>query len=122
MEYGRSSGGCPGKVIVELNQRAGVLCERLLDEAAALRVALAEDAPANAQLIDCGINVSGGLEAGRRLAEICLAGLAQVELLPGDPSMWAGTAVKVRTDHPVEAFVTEFVNAQRGHLLSGHSE
>ncbi len=26
------------------------------------------------------------------------------------------------TDHPVEAFVTEFVNAQRGHLASGHSE
>lgn len=103
LRFGRSTGNCRGKVIVELNQRAGVLCQRLLDEAASLRVALAEDSPANVRRIDCGINVAGGLDAGRRLTEICLAGLAQVELLPGDPSIWPGTTVQVRTDHPVEA-------------------
>ena len=53
--------------------------------------------------LDMGISAAGGLEAGRLLAEVCLAGLAQVEIVPGDDQLWPGPAIIVRTDHPVAA-------------------
>ena len=56
-----------------------------------------------ARLIDCGVHVAGGIEAGRRLAEICLAGLGSVSLTAGDAAVWPGPAVMVATDHPVAA-------------------
>ena len=37
------------------------------------------------------------------MAEIGLAGRGRVELVPGNPSIWPGPAVAVRTDHPVAA-------------------
>ena len=53
------------------------------------------------RLIDCGIGVPGGLEAGRRLAEICLAGLGRVDFVPSPIELATGLAVMVTTDHPV---------------------
>lgn len=51
---------------------------------------------------DLGIEATGGLNAGRLLAEICLSGLGTVSL-----ESWAGvgtsTAVAVATDHPLFA-------------------
>ena len=85
-----------------LNQRAWELCERLAAEAAALRVAVRQ-AESGARLIDCGAQEAGGLEAGRRLAEICLAGLGQVTIVPGDRDLWSGPAIQVVTDAPVAA-------------------
>jgi methenyltetrahydromethanopterin cyclohydrolase len=52
------------------------------------------------RIIDCGIEVPGGLFAGLQLAEICLAGLARVELTPGNAQTWPGPHVQVTTDHP----------------------
>jgi methenyltetrahydromethanopterin cyclohydrolase len=95
---------------VKLNQRANLLCDQMLRDAETLRVRLADRAAASdgdaaglARLIDCGIDAAGGLEAGRRMAEICLASLAQVDFVPGDAEIWPDTAVQVRTDHPVAA-------------------
>ncbi len=78
------------------------LCDRLEAEAQDLRIAVSRSAT-GCRLIDCGIQADGGLEAGRRLAEICLAGLGQVAFAVGDPEVYHGPAVSVRTDQPVAA-------------------
>jgi methenyltetrahydromethanopterin cyclohydrolase len=68
-------------VTLSLNDRAQELAERLAAEADALRVAVAT-LPNGARLIDCGSAAPGGLEAGRRFAEICMAGLGTVSFAP----------------------------------------
>jgi methenyltetrahydromethanopterin cyclohydrolase len=87
---------------LSLNQRARELSDRLAAEADLLRVAV-RMLPNGTRLIDCGSAVPGGLEAGRRLAEICMAGLASVTFAPLvlDGRWLSGLAVV--TDHPALA-------------------
>lgn len=55
------------------------------------------------RLVDAGVDYRGGLEAGRQVAEICLAGLGTVTLVPnGDSSHWP-LALQVHTEDPVLA-------------------
>jgi len=68
-------------VTLSLNDRAQKLADRLAAEAEALRVAVTK-LPNGTRLIDCGSAVPGGLEAGRRFAEICMAGLGSVSFAP----------------------------------------
>jgi len=83
-----------------LNQTAERLARRMIENSARLRIGV-HKAAGGATLIDCGIEVRGGLEAGRALAEVCMAGLGRVEFVPGAPELWPGPAVAVRTDSPV---------------------
>ncbi len=85
-----------------LNEMAWNLCDRLEADAPSLRAQVSKSA-AGTRLIDCGMQTPGGLEVGRRLAEICLAGLGQVEFETADPAIFRGPTVTVRTDHPVAA-------------------
>jgi methenyltetrahydromethanopterin cyclohydrolase len=88
--------------VIGLNQRAARLADALAAEADLLGVA-ASELPGGARLIDLGVAVAGGLEAGRRLAEVCLAGLGSVTLTSVDlDGLWL-PAVTVTTDHPVAA-------------------
>jgi len=85
-----------------LNARARMIVDEIHEKAARLRV---EPAPlvAGAQILDCGVQTQGGLEAGRLLALTCLAGMADVSLVLRD---WIGVSwphVQVTTDSPVEA-------------------
>ena len=66
---------------LSLNDRAQELADRLATEADALRV-MVTTLPNGTRLIDCGSGVPGGLEAGRRFAEICMAGLGTVSFAP----------------------------------------
>ena len=66
---------------LSLNHRAHELADRLAAEADALRVSVTS-LPGGTRLIDCGSAVPGGLEAGRRFAEICMAGLGTVSFAP----------------------------------------
>jgi methenyltetrahydromethanopterin cyclohydrolase len=85
-----------------LNRRAAELSDAIVADAADLGVAATELA-GGARLIDCGVGAAGGLEAGRRLAEVCLAGLATVSFTSVDlDGLWL-PAVAVTTDHPVTA-------------------
>jgi methenyltetrahydromethanopterin cyclohydrolase len=70
--------------------------------AAALRVAV-HHSPAGARLINCGIQAEGGLQAGLALARVCLAGQAEVALVPGEVGGVACPLVQVATDSPVLA-------------------
>jgi methenyltetrahydromethanopterin cyclohydrolase len=85
---------------VQLNRNAIRLCNSLAERAERLRIAVKRD-ECGARIFDCGVFTSGGLEAGRCLAEICLGGVGQVDLVPADPRLWDGGAVLVRTDQPV---------------------
>ena len=85
-----------------LNRRAARLADALRADASLLGIS-STGLPGGAQLIDCGVAVAGGLEAGRRLAEVCLAGLATVSFTSVDlEGLWL-PAVAVATDHPVTA-------------------
>lgn len=87
---------------MNLNQQALHVCERIVEQQTQLRVAI-ECGEGGARLIDCGVNAPGGLEAGRVMAEVCLAGLGRVDFVPGNPAIAPGPAVAVATDHPVTA-------------------
>ncbi len=54
-------------------------------------------------VIDCGVHVQGGGEAGSLFASVCLGGLAQVTLHWLDFHGLRWPAVEVVTDHPVRA-------------------
>jgi methenyltetrahydromethanopterin cyclohydrolase len=68
-------------VTLSLNDRAQELADRLAAEADALRLNVTT-LSGGTRLIDCGSEVPGGLEAGRRFAEICMAGLGAVSFTP----------------------------------------
>jgi methenyltetrahydromethanopterin cyclohydrolase len=84
-----------------LNERAFRLADQMAAEADDLRVCVHETA--GARIIDCGVEAQGGLQAGLRLARICLADLAEVTLAPGRIGTTASPTVQVATDHPVRA-------------------
>ena len=85
-----------------LNQHAHELADRLAGDGDALRVAVRTLA-GGTRLIDCGSAVPGGLEAGRRLAEICMGGLGSVSFAPLVlDGRWL-TGLTVVTDHPALA-------------------
>lgn len=87
---------------VMLNKRANELIEPMLPLIGDLRGTLVE-LDNGGQIIDLGVKVEGGLEAGRLLAEVCLAGLGQVRIVPGEIGDTAWPQVQVVTDWPVEA-------------------
>lgn len=62
-----------------VNKLTAPLVESLIEDAAALRLALTR-LDNGTRIVDAGIDVPGGLEAGRRIAEICLGGLGRVAL------------------------------------------
>jgi methenyltetrahydromethanopterin cyclohydrolase len=77
------------------------LCDQLAREAERLRVHV-HTQPGQMRILDCGVQAEGGLEAGLKLAEICLAGLGQVQLTAASDTLpWP--CVLVHTDQPVLA-------------------
>jgi methenyltetrahydromethanopterin cyclohydrolase len=66
---------------LSLNESALALADRLAAEAEPVGVAVTTLANGT-RLIDCGAQASGGFEAGRRFAEICMAGLGTVTYAP----------------------------------------
>jgi methenyltetrahydromethanopterin cyclohydrolase len=87
---------------LSLNERAARLADRLAEDADAARVAVST-LPNGTRLIDCGAAAAGGFEAGRRFAEICMAGLGSVAYAPLvlDGRWLAG--LTVTTDRPAIA-------------------
>ena len=82
-----------------LNERGWTIADRMVADAAELRVA-ARTLAGGARVIDAGIEVAGGLGAGLALAEICMGGLGHVAYAPVaiGGEAWAG--VQVWTDQP----------------------
>jgi methenyltetrahydromethanopterin cyclohydrolase len=85
-----------------LNERALRLADHMAATAAALRIAVS-DTPNGARVIDCGVSVEGGLQAGLAMARVCLAGQAEVALVPSQLDEVPVPSVQVHSDHPVLA-------------------
>ncbi len=63
-----------------VGRRSQPLVDALLRDAPALRLRVTSLA-SGVRIVDAGIDCIGGIEAGRRIAEICLGGLGSVQLL-----------------------------------------
>jgi methenyltetrahydromethanopterin cyclohydrolase len=85
-----------------MNERAWGLAQRYAARAYDLRMGV-RVLLSGARVIDAGVEVPGGLEAGVMLAQLCMGGLGHVSYVPltigGDS--WSG--VQVWTDHPAAA-------------------
>jgi methenyltetrahydromethanopterin cyclohydrolase len=88
--------------MVKLNERAWELCDAMAADANALGVAVST-LDCGTRIIDCGVHAHGSIEAGRRLAEVCMSGLGRVDHDPIPPEIWQGHAVSVCSDSPVAA-------------------
>src|SRR4051794_18779235 len=95
------------RLVLSLNERAWRRCDELAADAERQNISVSQTA-AGTRIIDCGVEAAGGLEAGRRLAEICLGDCGQIGLEKGDILLFAGKVecplfVTVRTDQPLGA-------------------
>ena len=88
--------------MLNLNERAWRLCDELAADAERLNVSVTQSA-AGTRLIDCGVKATGALEAGRRVAKICLADLGEVSISPPVTGESPSPKVSVVTDQPVLA-------------------
>jgi methenyltetrahydromethanopterin cyclohydrolase len=87
---------------LKMNERAREIADAMAEDAAALRIAI-QTLGSGATVIDAGVTVEGGLDAGLLVSEICMGGLGDVTYAPlhlGGEN-WPG--VQVRTDHPAVA-------------------
>ena len=87
---------------ISVNRRAADLTDALRRDATILNVGLGRG-PLGENLIDAGADFRGSIEAGLRIAEICLGGLGKVHLVPdGATPRWPWT-VTVSSPQPVIA-------------------
>jgi methenyltetrahydromethanopterin cyclohydrolase len=87
---------------LSLNDRALELADRLAADAEAVRVEVTT-LPNGTRVIDCGARAAGGFEAGRRFAEICMAGLGTIAYTPVVMAARWLPALTVTTDRPAVA-------------------
>lgn len=86
---------------VTLNDKAWRLADHMATTAQVLRIAA--QTVNGARVLDCGVKVPGGLQAGLSMARICLAGHAEVSLATGEISGVGCPLVQVASDQPVLA-------------------
>ncbi len=87
---------------LNLNARAQDIADLMADEVDGLRVAV-QTLSNGARVIDAGVAVDGGLNAGLMLSEICMGGLGDVDYVQVVLGGENWPAVQVRTDHPAIA-------------------
>jgi methenyltetrahydromethanopterin cyclohydrolase len=87
---------------LSLNALAGALVDRMVEEADRLRVGVATG-ELGETILDCGAHHRGGIEAGLRLAGICMGGLGSVGLAPAEATPGWPFHVIVRSSEPVTA-------------------
>jgi methenyltetrahydromethanopterin cyclohydrolase len=85
-----------------INALTAPLVESLVADADILRLGI-ERLENGCLLVDAGIHAKGSLEAGRRIAEICLGGLGSVSLNGNGPVPGWPLSVHVHTNDPVLA-------------------
>ena len=86
---------------LSLNDHVAPWVERLVADAAALRVSVATDSTGS-RIVDAGIASPGSIAAGLLVGEICLGGFGEVRLRSGAADGWP-TWLEVRSSQPVLA-------------------
>src|SRR5262245_38153898 len=87
--------------LLTLNERATAIAAEMASNPAVFRIEVVSIG--GAKVLDCGIKAAGSLEAGLRLARVCMADLASISLVPGDIGGIPCPQVQVWTDNPVIA-------------------
>ncbi len=85
-----------------VNQLAGSIVDKMIANAQALRLGV-ENLSNGTTVIDAGVKVLGGLEAGRLVGEICLGGLGTVSFSSGTNFRNWRTNIDVYSSNPVLA-------------------
>lgn len=85
-----------------VNARAATIVDTIAADASALRCTVTTG-PAGERVIDMGANTPGGLEAGRRLGEVCMGGLGTVQLSTATGNAQWPLGVVVHSSNPVLA-------------------
>ncbi|MGQ0674432.1 MAG: methenyltetrahydromethanopterin cyclohydrolase [Hyphomicrobium sp.] len=93
---------CALEAAPSVNARASKIVEDIVANAAALRVKVSTGAAGERQ-IDLGSSVRGGLEAGRRLGEVCMGGFGTVTITPTSGLERWPLGVVVHSSNPVVA-------------------
>lgn len=87
---------------LRLNELAGEIADRMADQEERFRVRVSS-LTCGARVIDAGVEVPGGLDAGLALGQICMGGLGNVAYTPLVIGGRTGPGVTVWTDHPAVA-------------------
>jgi methenyltetrahydromethanopterin cyclohydrolase len=87
---------------LRMNEAASEIADSMADQAGVLRVST-HRLPGGARVIDAGVEVDGGIEAGISLAEICMGGLGNVSCSPVQIGGRSHAGLIVWTDHPAVA-------------------
>jgi methenyltetrahydromethanopterin cyclohydrolase len=82
-----------------MNEAAGEIADGMADQADLLRIKTSR-LPGGARVIDAGVEVDGGIEAGLALSEICMGGLGNVTTTPVQIGGESYPGLLVWTDHP----------------------
>jgi methenyltetrahydromethanopterin cyclohydrolase len=88
--------------VISLNERAHAVFQRLSDAAEPLGVTVSL-LDSGATILDAGVETNGSLEAGRLFSEVCLGGLADVQLRQLDLDGLVLPGVEVNVHQPVLA-------------------
>jgi len=85
-----------------VNSLAAAHVDALVRDSSSLRIRTSKGS-GGATVVDAGIGCPGGLEAGRRIAEICLGGLGSVSFVPDHGAPHPAFQICVHTAQPVIA-------------------
>lgn len=97
----------PTRTSPSINALTAPLVERLVADAEALRLSVTT--AHGARMIDAGAGVRGSIEAGRRIAEICLGGLGTVTLAPTGPiASWPYSVIVHSTDPVIACLGSQY--------------
>jgi methenyltetrahydromethanopterin cyclohydrolase len=87
---------------LNLNETAGKIADGMADQAEVLRVRTSR-LRSGATIIDAGVEVDGGIDAGLAISRICMGGLGQVTCTPVQVGSQSYPGLIVWTDHPAVA-------------------
>jgi methenyltetrahydromethanopterin cyclohydrolase len=100
---------------ISVNERAAVLVEHLLADAAALKIGVARG-ELGETCVDAGSRHPGSIEAGLRIAAICMGGLGHVDLVPSPMTpRWPWTLVARSADPVIACLASQYAGWKLAH-------
>jgi methenyltetrahydromethanopterin cyclohydrolase len=91
-----------GMTSLRMNEAASEIADTMADQPELLRIK-SYRLPSGARVIDAGVEVDGGIEAGLAVAEICMGGLGNVSCAALQIGSRSHAGLTVWTDHPAVA-------------------
>lgn len=91
-----------GMKSLRMNEAASEIADTMADQPDVLRIR-SYRLPCGARIIDAGVEVDGGTEAGLAVSEICMGGLGNVACTPLQIGSHSYAGLIVWTDHPAIA-------------------